>query len=143
MPIYPLPTTTLPRPATGVARRLLVAAGVLALAMAVPGERLSAQAPSAIPDMVWPRALTTQATALAAPGGCLSLRVVPGDTAGRTMPRAPGDTLADQRMPRGGNFRPPCEPVRAVAPTVARLFRMPDGTYRPLPTPKVSVPPRP
>lgn len=138
MPIAPLPATTPVRPAPDTRRRLLVAAGVLAFAMATPDERLLAQAPSltAIPDTVWVRSGTSQVTKLAAPGGCLSLRVVPGDTAGRTMPRASGDSLVDPRMPRGGSFRPSCEPVRSAAPTVARLFRMPDGT-------KVNVPPRP
>ena len=40
---------------------------------------------------------------------CLTLRVTPGDTAGRAMPRTAGDTLADTRMPRGTSAAPPCD----------------------------------
>ena len=126
------------------ARRILVAAGVLALAMLVPAGRLAAQAPSAItfPDTLRVHEVPSLGSALA-PSGCLSLRIVPGDTVGRAMPRASGDSLADSRMPRGSGLRPPCDRVRAAAPAVAqRLFRMPDGTYRAIPAPKASVPPR-
>lgn len=124
-----------------VTRRLRVGAGALALAMTMPAGRLAAQAPSVItfPDTLRVLLGATQAAA-AAPSGCLSLRVFPGDTAGRAMPRATGDSLVDPRMPRGGDFRPPCEPGRPAAPVVTRLFRMPDGTYRPVPTPRPSVP---
>ena len=127
------------------AERLLVAAGVLALAVAVPDERLAAQAAPVpvIPDTIWLRPGTSRVATLAEPGGCLSLRVAPGDTAGLTMPRASGDSRADPRMPRGSGFRPPCEPVRPATPTVARMFRMPDGTLRAMPAPKPNVPPRP
>lgn len=128
-----------------LARRLLAAAGMLALTSMVPADRLAAQAPASfsIPDSLVFTSASGQVTTFATPG-CLSLRVVPGDTAGRTMPRSPGDTLADPRMPRVGSVRPPCEPSRRAAPAVAqRLFRMPDGTYRPIPTPKGVAPPRP
>ena len=46
--------------------------------------------------------------------GCLTLRVTPGDTAGRAMPRASGDTLVDTRMPRTTSAAPACEPVRGA-----------------------------
>lgn len=125
------------------ARRLLVAAGVLALATMVPDASLRAQARSGIPipDSLVVRSRATGITTAGSPG-CLALHVVPGDTSGRAMPRASGDTLADPRMPRGDGFRPSC--ARAAAPAVAqRLFRMPDGTYRAIPAPKATAPSRP
>ena len=123
------------------ARRLLVAAGALALAATLPDESLRAQAPSGIPiaDALVVRSGATGVT-LRSPS-CLALHVVPGDTSGRAMPRAPGDTLADPRMPRGGGFAPSC--ARAAGPAVARRpFRMPDGRFA-IPAPKATVPSRP
>ena len=52
---------------------------------------------------------------------CLTLRVTPGDTAGRAMPRASGDTLVDSQMPRATAVAPACERLRATIDTITSL----------------------
>lgn len=74
---------------------LTTASACLALALA-PG-RLAAQAPVVVERAVVERPGPTAG----APTRCRHLIVVPGDTVGRPMRRATGDTLVDPRMPRG------------------------------------------
>jgi hypothetical protein len=50
---------------------------------------------------------------------CLTLRVTPGDTTGRAMPRASGDTLAGTRMPRATSAAPSCDAERAAHDAIA------------------------
>jgi hypothetical protein len=124
------------------ARRLAVAAGIVALAAIVPDESLAAQAVPGIGDSLLVRALR-DSIAAGAPQRCLALRVVPGDAAPSAMPRATGDSLADPRMPRRTSSHPPCDRVSASASSPVRVLRMPDGTLRALPPTKVPFPPRP
>ena len=84
-------------------RLLLPVAGAL-LATAVPARQLFAQSPVIV---VPGDTLRLQAPAArmndSASRRCLSLRVVPGDTTGRAMPRASGETRGTEGMPRAGS----------------------------------------
>jgi hypothetical protein len=129
-------------PTRSTVRRLLAAAGILALAVAVPDESAAAQAVPGIGETRLARTLRDSLAARTSPR-CLALRVVPGDTAASAMPRASGDSLVDTRMPRSTTTHPPCDRVGAAAASQVRILRMPDGTLRALPPTKVPVPPRP
>lgn len=134
----PIARALLPLPA----RRIAVAAGIIALAATVPDESLAAQAVPGIGDSLLIRALRDSITT-GASQRCLALRVVPGETARSAMPRMTGDSLADPRMPRSTSSHPPCDRVSAAAASPARILRMPDGRLRALPPTKVPFPPRP
>ena len=125
-------------------RRRLAAAGVIALAVAVPGDRLAAQSWPGIGDTLLAPALRDSLAARNTSQGCLALRVVPGDTAGRAMPRASGNVLVDPRMPRRTTSRPPCETLLAIQPLATRLQEALQGNWsRAIPVPALVVPPRP
>jgi hypothetical protein len=130
------------RTAGSAARRVVAMAGIVTLAALVPGERLPAQSAFPMPNEDSLRAfLRRDSVARSASGGCLTLGVIAGDTTGRAMPRATGDSLVDSRMPRGTNFRAPCTPLRAASSATARLMRMPDGTFRVMPAQGPIAPP--
>ena len=135
-------TIDLERPA--LPTPLLVAAAAIALAIAVPDERLAAQAWPGIGETP-PRPMPRRSLETRAPQRCLTLRVSPGDTAGHAMPRVSGDSLVDPRMPRAGGARPPCESARKAEPLVTRLQDALQGSWSPaIPVPVIVVPqPRP
>ena len=109
------------------------AAVAIALVVLVPG-RGEAQVPIPHRDSLQKR---LQSQAVTMPSRCAPIALVPGDTAGRRMPRASGDTLVGRRMPRSDGALPSCETMRTATGELGRVQRLPDGTYRLLPMPGV------
>lgn len=117
--------------------RRCLAAGALLLT-ALPLRHVAAQAPQRrAPADTLRRLGPPDRLSAATATGCLSLRVTPGDTAGRTMPRALEARGRDAAMPRAGSRLPPCEPG-TTAPAQPPQFRLlPDGSYLLIPAPSL------
>jgi hypothetical protein len=114
------------------ARALLLGAGVL-LALAAP-RRLAAQAPGFVLRGDTVRLAASAGRPMAERSGrCLSLEVVPGDTAGRAMPRALADTSRVAAMPRTLGTAPACASVPRTA-SASPVVPWPEGAILILPS---------